>query len=297
MTGSEPKANLQSFDFAKARIGDHRRSMNHRLFLKLILGLLLAVSLTSTASAETAPKEEKACAAGDLDACADLGDMYIQGKIGDHWDFETHEAIAIPMLLDACDRGGAKACEVVGKFYLEVEMDPTLSTGYLIQGCNGGRASSCSLIAHILSSAKYGIANDEKAVAYNEKACTLDARSIACIGLADAYDLGKGVEKDIKKASTLLELSCANNWKIACMRTASRYKSGKGVDIDFAKAAAFSEAGCKEGLVEPCRTLGELYETGGPNLPSNKKKARKYYKKACKIYSPSSCDKVKALSK
>lgn len=261
------------------------------------MAFVLALALSSPSFAEKALKKEKACVAGNLDACADLGDMYIQGKIGDRWDFETNEAIAIPLLEETCDRNGTKACEVLGRFYIEFEKDMATGTSYLLKGCDGGRASSCAELGYIYSSSKFAMKDHAKAAVLRQRACKLDAGSFACIGLAHAYSFGQGVEEDQRKAADLLETACHNGQKVGCLEIALRYRKGNGVEVDFSKAASYYLPGCEKEISVSCEGLGRLYETGGPNLQGNKKKAKKYYKKACKMHNSRACNKIKSLSK
>ena len=271
--------------------------MKNTLFLKLVLGFGLSLSISSSVFAKKSPKEEKACAKGNLDACADLGNLYMRGKIGSRWDYEANEEIAKTILLDACDGGRAKACSFMGVFYIDIDPNPNLAVKYLEQACEQQRASSCFNLAYLYSKDKYNIIDYAKAAELNQKACKLDSKSYACMELAFAYSKGRGVNQDQFKAANLLENSCESGQKVACNEIAARYASGKGVEVDFAKAAALYKPNCSHGFAMSCRRLGQLYETGGDKLSSNKKRAIKYYKKACKIDSPRSCHKVRELSK
>ena len=61
------------------------------------------------------------------------------------------------------------------------------------------------------------------------------------------------------------------------------YETGKGgVDADWAMAKTYYEKAAEKNSISAMNYLGQLYETGGPNLEQNIIEAKKWFKMACK---------------
>lgn len=104
--------------------------------------------------------------------------------------------------------------------------------------------------------------NPEKTLMNNYmKACSNDS-AFACFRVADSYLIGKGVEKDIKKAEEynfkgvyILEINCFNGLEDDCVYLANMYEVGKVVPINYELAAKMYHTACLSGKCKACERL------------------------------------------
>lgn len=127
----------------------------------------------------------KACLAGVLEACGDLGLFWRGGN------FESDKP------------------------------DLPKALRYSMRACHGGRKFSCGTAAQILLKGGPGLpADGARAAAILEPLCS--GRPIdrnACYELGGVYERGDGVPADAAKAKAAYKRSCGNgDWKVACER-------------------------------------------------------------------------------
>jgi TPR repeat protein len=116
----------------------------------------------------------------------------------------------------------------------------------------------------------------------------------SCDALADMYENGKGIERDLAsarklylRAAALYTRDCARGSADTCRALASLFKDGKGVEKDtsraeelYAKWAELDAEACDAGNGKVCWELGTSYSVGG-DIPQNHVKAAELYGKAC----------------
>jgi TPR repeat protein len=188
--------------------------------------LVLAVGCQSQEK-EFVGEWNKACSAGDLARCADLGETYLKG-IGAPKDPNK----GIEILRKACNQDGAHACAVLAQAYAEgdgVAKDPSQATALLGRACEDGDEEACVAGCDVskeavrclrvgLLSAK-GAKDPRRAATYYRKACDL-GHPLGCRELGIMYRDGVSVPKDVdragellKKADDLMRTACAGATK------------------------------------------------------------------------------------
>jgi len=118
----------------------------------------------------------------------------------------------------------------------------------------------------------------------------------SCDALADMYENGKGIERDLGnarelylRAAALYTRDCARGSADTCRALASLFKDGKGVEKDTSRAeelyaqwAKLDAEACDAGNGKVCGELGISYSVGG-DIPQNHVKAAELYTKACNL--------------
>jgi len=189
-------------------------------------------ALVITAGCQSGEKEfvadwNKACSAGDLARCADLGEVYLKGI-----DAPKDPAKGVEILRKACNQDGAHACAVLSQAYAEgigVAKDPSQATSLLGRACEDGDEEACvqgcdkskeavRCLRVGLLSAK-GAKDPNRAANYYRKSCEL-GHPLGCRELGIMYRDGVSVPKDVdragellKKADDLMRTACAGATK------------------------------------------------------------------------------------
>jgi TPR repeat protein len=117
-----------------------------------------------------------------------------------------------------------------------------------------------------------------------------------CYGKALDMHYGKDVPKDKDAAHKIFAQLCEADMSKAC-HAAVMSVSKFSANPDFDKSMYYQKKGCELGTPRSCFVVGRNYE--GPwkkGLVSDHKKARKYFKRACKLGMELGCQyaKVKA---
>ena len=118
----------------------------------------------------------------------------------------------------------------------------------------------------------------------------------SCDALADMYENGKGIERDLAsarelylRAAALYTRDCSRGSADTCRALASLFKDGKGVEKDTSRAeelyaqwAELDSEACDAGNGKVCADLGTSYSVGS-DVPKNYVKAAELYTKACNL--------------
>jgi serine/threonine-protein kinase len=155
----------------------------------------------------------KACDAGDVSSCSELGNMY---EYGNYVPPNSQRAVALysrelALLSTACDAGDSESCYRLGERYRyghDVAQDRLLAASLYSKACDGRNYDSCFWLAEMYRYAE-GVAKDEsRATELYFKACHA-GQAAGCVGLARSYGSGQGVNKDIQEAARLYEKACS----------------------------------------------------------------------------------------
>jgi TPR repeat protein len=177
-----------------------------------LFGAVLVLSGCPSEEKEFVGEWNKACTAGDLARCADLGETYMKG-VGAPRDVNK----GVEILRTACNKDGAHACAVLAQAYLQgegVAADPTQANMLLGRACEDGDEQACVQACDSskeavrclrvgLLSAK-GAKDPRRAATYYGKACDL-GHPLGCRELGIMYRDGVSVPKDVDKAGALLK--------------------------------------------------------------------------------------------
>ena len=166
----------------------------------------------------------KACDAGRLDACDDLGTAARDGLTG-----ARDLARAATLFKKACDGSVVSACM------------------NLAGGITGDRARASDATWQEPSSSI-------------EQACN-GGHLGACVGLGVRNMQGQGTKKDAKRANELFEQVCRRRSPMGCFYLAISHRQGQGVRDDRKAARLFKQA-CDVGAGPACTSLGWAFSTG-----------------------------------
>jgi len=118
----------------------------------------------------------------------------------------------------------------------------------------------------------------KKDIAYYEEAES-DKDPTALYSLSLAYFWGNGVQKDLKKAFTLMKESADTGYAPAQFGLGLMYYDGHGVPKNYAKAVEWYTKAAEQGDADAQNNLGFMYAEG-KGVPQNYAKALELYRKA-----------------
>jgi uncharacterized protein len=238
--------------------------------LALVLSASCTTATTKPAStAPTTPRAGSTCvwpkvsfASAQVTACrteCDVGDMDSCTFYGVALLFgrgtAKDEQAARPPLERACDAQKSEACHHIGGW---LEHDPARAVRYLDRACNLGSGPACD-------------------------------------SLAIAYEDGRGVAADVKRAFELRKESCSDGFKLGCANLGVMYENGKGVAADPRRALELFESSCTAGDVFdtcPCLWAALALERGVAGKP-DPDRLRHLFRMACDGGHDEACQHVK----
>ena len=259
--------------------------------------------------------ETAACAAGDMDACADVGSDYLGGK-----GTPPDRARGLSLLQRACDGGDLNyGCYNLGAEYAN---HGDLKTGltFWTKGCSESSTNprddsqnvfaaedNCGQAFHVYAEGGRSIVKDAaQALEVAKNWCLADGTH--CLDIGDLYrsdtgDLikyGISVSPDLGQAVAFYRKACAGrpangNDAIACLDLKQMNATDNGIAHDYAQALTIDRKQCtSNGSL--CTDLGIMYENG-LGVPADVNKAIELYTKACNGKAPSACTALKRLGK
>jgi TPR repeat protein len=176
---------------------------------------------------------------------------------------------------------------------LEKREDFTNAFNYYKKGCDKGSLNSCMLMANAYDDGKGVTKNPKKAFELYKDGCQQGYKP-SCGLLGNAYKEGVIVKQDLKKASKYFEIACDINIYEFCAEAGFLYLQGNGVTKDMKKAVSFNQKACDGGVGFSCMTLGVMAYRGD-GMKQNKEKAMTLFKQACELGDENGCNKYKAL--
>ncbi len=156
---------------------------------------------------------EKACDLSELDACAWIGRIYLEGE-----DVEADFSKARAALTSACDGQKTKGCTGLGEIYwlgMGVDEDPVKAAALFKSACESFDALACSNLAEMHLTGSAVEESMDEAVRYTGLACSYGDED-ACLAAAAAYEDGQDVKKDTLKAGHLYRIACQNGDAAGC---------------------------------------------------------------------------------
>ncbi len=170
----------------------------------------------------------------------------------------------VKRLKNACHKGVAKKCDVLGLMYkrgVGVQKSTTKSQAFYgraakiySKACNTGDADACSSLAF-----KYNY-----------------------------YD--EGVSQDFRKMAELFGKACDGGDTFGCDQAAEMYSSGTVIRQDYVMAIKFYGKACNGGNGAGCLHLGFIYHN------VDKIKAKEFYGEACDKGNRKGCQEYKKIN-
>ncbi len=240
---------------------------------------------------EALPLFDRACTAGNGEACKGLGWLYANG-LGVAQDYFR----AAELFSKSCDEGNAKGCNNIGISYANgkgVTKDYHRAAKFFSEACDRGEAMGCNNLGGMYANGN-GVAKDKsRAVNLFSKSC--DAGNAQGCGLLGVmYQNGLGVAKDAFRASALYSKACDAGEVSGCRLLGSMYVIGNGVELDYSRAVSLLSKACDGGDAEGCSNLGFLY-FDGIGVQKDSEKARQLFIKGCSMGDKTGCDWVKKV--
>jgi TPR repeat protein len=222
---------------------------------------------------------EKGCELNHGSSCNKAGNFYDYGLAG-----QIDKQKAASYYMKGCELNHSTACNNIGSAYMTGEgvvKNLSLSETYLNKALQLGYNAYNNL--GFLSEMK---GDDAKAEAYYTQGCNLKDAT-ACTNLAGLYKEQKKYTKAYNQYIKACNLTNANACNAASIMI---YK--KLVNVPNANAAMFKldSNSCEMNNKTGCANLAFDYEKG-IGTPADTKKAKKFYKKACKLGDKNSCRK------
>ena len=174
-----------------------------------------------------------------------------------------------------CNKGDAKACNVVGGMYATglhgVKLDAGKATEYFLKSCNGNHPIGCANLANQYYNG-LGVTMDRtKAVQTYQRSCDLGAVT-GCVDLGVIYRDGKGDQReDRPRAARLLQRACDLS-DSACASIASMYELGWGVPKDPNVARTLYERSCYAKRSDAAEDIQKIWSTASCNVLARMKK-------------------------
>jgi len=200
---------------------------------------------------ELAGRFDRQCAAGDLEACRNLGILYAEGT--------------------------------------GVSPDPPRATKLFAQACNGGNLPSCNHYALALAEGMGTERQPAKAVDVYQRACD-GGYKLACRNLGLMLRDGRGVPADLVRADALLDKACKGGVPLACTNAGDldAVRAIKGGPARYKEMLAHYKQGCDAGDPTSCRQIGIAY-LEGKGLPKSTGAAAVWLERACMPDDPVAC--------
>jgi TPR repeat protein len=209
-------------------------------------------------------------------ACADLGEMYEDGKV------DRADAVdALPLFRKACALGNGFGCFRMARIRGKAKEDVEPETEALKTMCDEGKSNACFNLAVLYDTAA-GVPKDEKrAFGLYERACDAGSGG-ACYMLGSAYWHGRGgLPTDVARAMDLYERACDAGSAPGCTVVGTAYQSGQGRPTDEVHAASLYEGACDAGFAAGCYDLGWMYQKGLGHREAGAARAADLYESAC----------------
>lgn len=281
-------------------------------------------SQASTAAAQPAPVTvvvedvEKACAAGDAEACASVGLWTLLGMNG-----LAEDAVkAAPFLQRACDLGPATRCTSIADAYRRgngVPVDLVRALMLFTKACDDGSIGGCHALLAMQSEGQAAVADPASNQRLVEKICLPDPKdwyctsardqiamiqltpadyqalqcdagqAYECLGLGNTHAAGDGVPVDKARAAVAYGKACDLGLALGCNTLGLYYARGTGVGQDIARAARLFEQGCTPKAVDGCANLGAMY-FNGTGVPKDLTRAAELHNQACAGGDARGCD-------
>lgn len=227
-------------------------------FLKLMLGLTFFILLTGCSKIK---QENKALGIDKVTKITNYEQNNINIKLVKEAELALAENnyIKANLLYDkACNNNNAKACLNIGVSYEKgygVIKNKLKASKLYEKSCNGNFLLAC----HYLGDFNYNRKNYLKSSKLYLKACSGNIIK-SCNALAEQYQTGIGIKKDIELAIKLYSKSCKGNNSYACNSLGAIYGNGFIVKRNYEAAMKYLKLSCKLGNNEGCNNYNRIIE-------------------------------------
>jgi TPR repeat protein len=206
----------------------------------------LAVAKDASRAAEL---YRKACDGGQLAACSNLGERYLEGT-----GVPKDPGRAAELLRRACNGQAMHSCWALALLYGDgtgVPKDPAGAVELLRKACDGGYMRGCNTLGTSYDKGA-GVPKDAvRAVELYRTACD-GGHMLGCSNLGWMYHEGLGVAQDAVRAVELFRKACGGEAMQGCTALATMYDSGRAVPKDTEEATRLRRKACDGGLREAC---------------------------------------------
>jgi hypothetical protein len=218
--------------------------------------------------------------------CDGVGVLLSEGRDGVPRD----DPRAVQLFERACAKDEPMACGNLGNMYFRgdgVAKDEKRAYALYDRSCKAGSDRSCGRLGLAYVEGVAGFPRDPpKGLELMRRACDKDVAD-ACAQLAELYEVGVGVSKDLGAARPLYQKACRGGFGKSCVKLATSPALGAAEE-----AVRWLATGCKAPDRDSCFKLGELLEKGGP---ADLEKAVDAYASACTEGSARGCAQAAAL--
>ena len=129
---------------------------------------------------------------------------------------------------------------------------------------------------------------DRKPAAASGDSCP-GGEALGCARLAERYERGDGVERDLGRAASLYERACRRELWTACTILGWLLEGGHGIPRDPRKATAVYQLACAGGERVACSNLGIFYRDGEGGVERSPRRAASLFSKACELGHGTGC--------
>jgi len=147
-----------------------------------------------------------------------------------------------------CNLGVAKSCRNLVIYYVKNKKDDLQAIFYSIKGCNLGDDLSCGLLGFFYKHPEAIRTNYEKSykifLKLAENGKTVRGRGVGYGELAEFYENGWYVKKDLFKAFSFYKKACELRSSSSCIKVGDFYSKGIGTKLNFEKALEYYGKAC-----------------------------------------------------
>jgi len=204
--------------------------------------------------------------------------------------------------ISACTGGALETCYEVARAYelghRGLRKDVERVRTYLERGCDGEHSPACTRLGILHATGFFGTVDEATAYHYYKKACDPKKgphNAEACNNVAVRLVEGQVVQKDLKRAMELFEVSCDSGFAAACRNRGYHFMQGTGGSKDPGRANDMYEKSCALNSSAGCKVRAE-HALEGVGGPKNRELAVRYYDRACKLGDRDACARASLLS-
>jgi TPR repeat protein len=243
---------------------------------------------------ELAGRFDRQCAGGDLEACRNLGVMYVEGT-----GVSRDAPRAAKLFAQACNGGNLPACNHLALAYaggMGTERLPAKAADVYQKACDGGYKLACRNLGLMLRDGRGVPADLARADALLDKACK-GGVPLACTnaGDLDAMRAVKGGPARYKEMLAHYKQGCDAGDPTSCRQIGIAYLEGKGLAKSPGVAAVWLERACMPDDPVACRVLG-LMKLHGTGVPRDVERGKQMLMRACDAKDDEACRTVRAAA-
>jgi hypothetical protein len=199
---------------------------------------------------------------------------------------------AVRKLMDRCNKKDAEACHKVAVAYREkdgVRSSAEMDYVYSLKACDLGLGKACYNVGNNYFYGLWVKEDQTKARIYHEKACSL-GDSDGCLSAGYAFLEGREVRVSAEKAIAYFEKAGINGDPGSAASATAEAILRLNVKDRYGDVLPLLEKACSLDSRTGCGILGNFYEKGFL-VPSDMRKARGYWRKACDLENKVACKK------